>query len=122
MMKSFTTISAATDTREKLKRIADRMGVSQRKCLDILIDEKIHRDKLSRGNARKEFERLDIPDALNQINRRLERMEERGNLKHAIAALWKGMEASLKPMNLKTEAISAKLQVIIDALNKIPSR
>ena len=71
-----TTISADPSVRDDLKQIAEKMGMTQRKCLALIMDEKVHRDKVNSRKKREEFEQLDVPEALNQINRRLEKIEK----------------------------------------------
>ncbi len=107
-------------THEYLKELASKLGISQPKCLAMMVDEKKHRDKLDSKRKAEEFEELDIQTALSQINRRLEKIEKRENPRDTIVSFFRTQETTiLKPMNEMIEAISFKLQEIIDALNNI---
>ena len=118
--KKPTTIAADPQVRDVIKEIARRMDIPQRKCLSIIIDEKIHRDKIAGKRKREELEQLDVPDAINQINRRLEKIEKRENPRDTIVSFFRTQEREiLKPMNAKVESLSAKLDEIITALNSI---
>ena len=101
-----TTISADPSVRDALKQIAEKMGMTQRKCLALIMDEKVHRDKVNSRKKREEFEQLDVPDALNQINRRLEKIEKRENPRDTIVSFFRTQEKEiLKPMSAKVELI-----------------
>ena len=107
-------------TRDALKEMAAKMCIPQGKCLDLLIKEKAHRDKVYNKRKREEFEQLDIPEAINQINRRLETIEKRENPRDTIVSFIKTQERDiLNPMNKRIEAISSTLQEVLDALNNI---
>ena len=107
-------------TRDALKEMAAKMGIPQGKCLELLIEEKVHRDKIYNKKKREEFEQLDIPEAINQINRRLVKIEKRENPRDTIVSFFRTQETTiLKPMNERIETISTKLQEVIDALNNI---
>lgn len=107
-------------TRDALKEMATKMGIPQGKCLELLIEEKVHRDKIYNKKKREEFEQLDIPEAINQINRRLVKIEKRENPRDTIVSFFRTQETTiLKPMNERIETISTKLQEVIDALNNI---
>jgi hypothetical protein len=111
---------ADENTHEYVKNLANKLGISQPKCLAMMIDEKKHRDKLDSKRKAEEFEELDIQTALSQINRRLEKIEKRENPRDTIVSFFRTQETTiLKPMNEMIEAISFKLQEIIDALNNI---
>ena len=57
-----TSIWADKQTRDALKDMADKMGVPQGKCIDLLIKEKIHRDKIYNKRKRKELmNKLPVP-------------------------------------------------------------
>ena len=115
-----TTISADASVRDALKQIAERLGMTQRKCLAFIMDEKVHRDKVNSRKKREEFEQLDVPDALNQINRRLEKIEKRENPRDTIVSFFRTQEKEiLKPMSAKIETIHSKLQDILDALKNL---
>ena len=88
--------------------------------LDLLIKEKVHRDKIYNKRKREEFEQLDVPEAINQINRRLEKIEKRENPRDTIVSFFRTQEREiLKPMSDKIESISATLQEVLDAINNI---
>ncbi len=113
-------LMADENTHEYVKNLANKLGISQPKCLAMMIDEKKHRDKLDSKRKAEEFEELDIQTAMNQINRRLEKIEKRENPRDTIVSFFRTQETNiLKPMNERIETISSKLQEIIDALNKI---
>ena len=115
-----TTISADPSVRDALKQIAEKMGITQRKCLSLIMDEKVHRDKVNSRKKREEFEQLDLPDAINQINHRLEKIEKRENPRDTIVSFFRTQEkVILKPMSDKVELIYSKLQDILDALKSI---
>ncbi len=115
-----TTISADPSVRDALKQIAEKMGITQRKCLSLIMDEKVHRDKVNSRKKREEFEQLDLPDAINQINHRLEKIEKRENPRDTIVSFFRTQEkVILKPMSAKVELIYSKLQDILDALKSI---
>ena len=82
--------------------------------------EKVHRDKVNSRKKREEFEQLDVPDALNQINRRLEKIEKRENPRDTIVSFFRTQEKEiLKPMSAKITNLHSKLQDILDALKSI---
>lgn len=113
-------LMADETTHEYVSNLASKLGISQPKCLAMIVDEKKHRDKLDSKRKAEEFEELDIQTAMNQINRRLEKMEKRENPRDTIVSFFRTQEKIiLKPMNERIETISSKLQEIIDALNKI---
>ena len=115
-----TTISADPSVRDALKQLAEKMGITQRKCLSLIMDEKVHRDKVNSRKKREEFEQLDLPDAINQINHRLEKIEKRENPRDTIVSFFRTQEkVILKPMSAKVELIYSKLQDILDALKSI---
>ena len=115
-----TSLMADGKTHEYVKNLASKLGISQPKCLAMMVDEKKHRDKLDSKRKAEEFEELDIQTAMNQINRRLEKIEKRENPRDTIVSFFRTQETTiLKPMNERIETISSKLQEIIDALNKI---
>ena len=115
-----TTISADPSVRDALKQIAEKMGITQRKCLSLIMDEKVHRDKVNSRKKREEFEQLDLPDAINHINHRLEKIEKRENPRDTIVSFFRTQEkVILKPMSAKVELIYSKLQDILDALKSI---
>ena len=127
-----TTISADPSVRDALKQIAEKMGMTQRKCLAFIMDEKqrkclafimdekVHRDKVNSKKKREEFEQLDVPEALNQINRRLEKIEKRENPRDTIVSFFRTQEKEiLKPMSAKITNLHSKLQDILDALKSI---
>ena len=115
-----TSLMADGKTHEYVKNLASKLGISQPKCLAMMVDEKKHRDKLDSKRKAEEFEELDIQTAMNQINRRLAKIEKRENPRDTIVSFFRTQETTiLKPMNERIETISSKLQEIIDALNKI---
>lgn len=115
-----TSIWTDTQTREALKQLAEKMGVSQGKCLALLIEEKNHRNKVYDKKKREEFENLDIPDAINQINRRLEKIEKRENPRDTIVSFFRTQEKDiLKPMREEIRLLLTKLDNIIEALTKV---
>ena len=94
--------------------------IGQRKCLAFIMDEKVHRDKVNSKKKREEFEQLDVPEALNQINRRLEKIEKRENPRDTIVSFFRTQEKEiLKPMSAKITNLHSKLQDILDALKSI---
>ena len=118
--KNQTSIWTDKQTRDALKEMAEKMGIPQGKCLDLLIKEKVHRDKIYNKRKREEFEQLDVPEAINQINRRLEKIEKRENPRDTIVSFFRTQEREiLKPMSEKIESISATLQEVLDAINNI---
>lgn len=118
--KKQTSIWTDKQTRDALKKMAEKMGIPQGKCLDLLIKEKVHRDKIYNKRKREEFEQLDVPEAINQINRRLEKIEKRENPRDTIVSFFRTQEREiLKPMSEKIESISATLQEVLDAINNI---
>ena len=118
--KKQTSIWTDKQTRDALKEMAEKMGIPQGKCLDLLIKEKVHRDKIYNKRKREEFEQLDVPEAINQINRRLEKIEKRENPRDTIVSFFRTQEREiLKPMSDKIESISATLQEVLDAINNI---
>lgn len=111
---------ADENTHEYVRSLASKLGISQPKCLAMMVAEKKHRDKLDSKRKAEEFEELDIQTAMNQINRRLEKIEKRENPRDTIVSFFRTQETTiLKPMKERIEAISSKLQEIIDALNNI---
>ena len=113
-------LMADKSTHEYVKNLASKLGISQPKCLAMMVDEKKHRDKLDSKRKAEEFEEMDIQTAMNQINRRLEKIEKRENPRDTIVSFFRTQEATiLKPMNERIETIFSKLQEVIDALNKI---
>ena len=118
--KKQTSIWTDKQTRDALKEMAEKMGIPQGKCLDLLIKEKVHRDKIYNKRKREEFEQLDVPEAINQIYRRLEKIEKRENPRDTIVSFFRTQEREiLKPMSEKIESISATLQEVLDAINNI---
>lgn len=118
--KKQTSIWTDKQTRDALKEMAEKMGIPQGKCLDLLIKEKVHRDKIYNKRKREEFEQLDVPEAINQINRRLEKIEKRENPRDTIVSFFRTQEREiLKPMSEKIESISATLQEVLDAISNI---
>ena len=115
-----TTVAADEATRDALKKLAEKMGISQRKCLALVVDEWIHRDTVNQKKKRDEFGNLDTQSALNQIDRRLQRIEKRENPRDTIVSFFKTQEKEiLKPMSLQITTISAKLQETLDAINNL---
>ena len=113
-------LMADENTHDYVRNLASKLGISQPKCLAMMVAEKKHRDKLDSKRKAEEFEELDIQTALSQINRRLEKIEKRENPRDTIVSFFRTQETTiLKPMNERIEAISSKLQEIIDALNNI---
>jgi thymidylate synthase len=107
-------------TRDALKEIAGKMGIPQGKCLELLIKEKVHRDKIYNKKKRDEFEQLDTPEAINQINRRLEKIEKRENPRDTIVSFFRTQERDIfKPMSEKIDRLLATLQEILDAIDNI---
>lgn len=115
-----TTVAADEATRDALKKLAEKMGISQRKCLALVVDEWIHRDTVYQKKKRDEFGSLDTRSALNQIDRRLQKIEKRENPRDTIVSFFKIQEKEiLKPMSLQITTISAKLQETLDAINNL---
>ena len=115
-----TTVAADEATRDALKKLAEKMGISQRKCLALVVDEWIHRDTVNQKKKRDEFGNLDTQSALNQIGRRLQKIEKRENPRDTIVSFFKTQEKEiLKPMSLQITTISAKLQETLDAINNL---
>lgn len=107
-------------THEYVKNLASKLGISQPKCLAMMVDEKIHRDKLERKRKADEFEELDVQTAMNQINRRLEKIEKRENPRDTIVSFFRTQERDIfKPMSEKIDRLLATLQEILDAIDKI---
>ena len=72
------------------------------------------------AKKREEFEQLDVPEALNQINRRLEKIEKRENPRDTIVSFFRTQEKEiLKPMSARIDTLHSKLQDILDALKSI---
>ena len=112
-----TSLMADVKTHEYVKNLASKLGISQPKCLAMMVDEKIHRDKLESRRKADEFEELDVQNAMNQINRRLEKIEKRENPRDTIVSFFKTQERDiLKPMNEKVEALSSRFQELLDAI------
>lgn len=115
-----TTVAADEATRDALKKLAEKMGISQRKCLALVVDEWIHRDTVNQKKKRDEFGNLDTQSALNQIDRRLQKIEKRENPRDTIVSFFKTQEKEiLKPMSLQITTISAKLQETLAAINNL---
>ena len=115
-----TTVAADEATRDALKKLAEKMGISQRKCIALVVDEWIHRDTVNQKKKRDEFSNLDTRSALNQIDRRLQKIEKRENPRDTIVSFFKTQEKEiLKPMSLQITTISAKLQETLDAINNL---
>lgn len=115
-----TTVAADEATRDALKKLAEKMGISQRKCLALVVDEWIHRDTVNQKKKRDEFGNLDTQSALNQIDRRLQKIEKRENPRDTIVSFFKTQEKEiLKPMSLQIATISAKLQETLAAINNL---
>lgn len=115
-----TTVAADEATRDALKKLAEKMGISQRKCLALVVDEWIPRDTVNQKKKRDEFGNLDTQSALNQIDRRLQKIEKRENPRDTIVSFFKTQEKEiLKPMSLQITTISAKLQETLDAINNL---
>ena len=113
-------LMADDKTHEYVKNLASKLGISQPKCLAMLVEEKIHRDKLHSKRKAEEFEELDVQTAMNQINQRLEKIEKRDNPRDTIVSFFRTQETTiLKPMNERIETISSTLQEVLDALNNI---
>ena len=115
-----TTVAADEATRDALKKLAEKMGISQRKCLALVVDEWIHRDTVNQKKKRDELGNLDTQSALNQIDRRLQKIEKRENPRDTIVSFFKTQEKEiLKPMSLQITTISTKLQETLDAINNL---
>ena len=115
-----TTVAADEAARDALKKLAEKMGISQRKCLALVVDEWIHRDTVNQKKKRDEFGNLDTQSALNQIDRRLQKIEKRENPRDSIVSFFKTQEKEIiKPMSLQITTISAKLQETLDAINNL---
>ena len=115
-----TTVAADEATRDALKKLAEKMGISQRKCLALVVDEWIHRDTVNQKKKRDEFGNLDTQSALNQIARRPQKIEKRENPRDTIVSFFKTQEKEiLKPMSLQITTISAKLQETLAAINNL---
>ncbi len=105
---------------EYIKNLASKLGISQLKCFAMIIDEKKHRDKLDSKRKTEEFEDLDIQTAMNQINRRLERIEKRENPRDTIVSFYKTQERDiLNPMKLDVNTALAKLDELLDAIKAV---
>jgi predicted transcriptional regulator len=115
-----TTVAADDATRDALKKLAEKMGISQRKCIALVVDEWIHRDTVNQKKKGDEFGNLDTQSALNQIDRRLQKIEKRENPRDTIVSFFKTQEKEiLKPMSLQITTISAKLQETLAAINNL---
>lgn len=107
-------------THEYVKNLASKLGISQPKCLTMIVDEKKHRDKLDSKRKAEEFAELDIQTALNQINKRIERIEKRENLRDTIVSFFKTQERDiLYPMKLEVNTVLAKLDEVIEAIKAV---
>ena len=85
-----------------------------------MVAEKKHRDKLDSKRKAEEFEELDVQTAMNQINRRLEKIEKRENPRDTIVSFFRTQETTiLKPMHEEIKLLSAKLDSLIEALSKV---
>lgn len=105
---------------EYIKNLASKLGISQPKCLMMIIEEKKHRDKLDSKRKAEEFEGLDIQTALNQINKRLEKIEKRENPRDTIVSFYKTQERDiLNPMKLDVNTSLAKLDELLDAIKAL---
>lgn len=112
-------LAADPKTHEYLKKRASELGISQLKFLSMIIEEKQHRDRLDSKRNAEEFAELDIQTALNQINKRLDRIEKRENPRDTIVSFFKTQEREiLVPMKL---GIDRMLETIEEVLNAIKS-
>lgn len=115
-----TTISADPEAHMTLKHLAKKMGISQRRCLSLILEEKVHKDKIARKKKEEELDHLDVADAINLIYRRLERIEKRENPRDTIVAFFRTQEKDiLRPILSKMELILAIQQEILEALKSI---
>ena len=113
-------LSATPQTHEYVKNLASKLGISQLKCLSIIIEDKKHRDKLDSKRKAEEFAELDIQTAMNQINKRLERLEKRENPRDTIVSFFKTQEREiLIPMKLDVSTVQEKLNELIGAIKTI---
>ena len=113
-------LSATPQTHEYVKSLASKLGISQLKCLTMIIEDKKHRDKLDSKRKAEEFAELDIQTAMNPINKRLERIEKRENPRDTIVSFFKTQEREiLIPMKLDVSAVQEKLNELIDAIKAI---
>ena len=86
----------------------------------MIIEDKKHRDKLDSKRKAEEFAELDIQTAMNQINKRLEKIEKRENPRDTIVSFIKTQEREiLIPMKLDVSAVQEKLNELIDAIKAI---
>ena len=113
-------LAADPKTHEYLKNHASELGISQQKCLSMIIEEKIHRDRLDSKRKAEEFAELDIQTAMNQINKRLDRIEKRENPRDTIVAFFRTQEREiLVPMKLIIERMSDTVEEVLDAIKSI---
>jgi hypothetical protein len=113
-------LMADDTTHEYVRNLASKLGISQLKCLAMMVAEKKHRDKLDSKRKAEEFEELDVQTAMNQINRRLEKIEKRENPRDTIVSFFRTQETTiLKPMHEEIKLLSAKLDSLIEALSKV---
>lgn len=113
-------LAVDTGTHQQIKKLAHNLGISLPKCLKVLVDEKLHRDKIARKKMANEFEELDIQAALNQINRLLQKIEKRENPRDTIVAFFRMQEREiLNPMKLSQEKTAATLEELLNAINKL---
>lgn len=113
---SRTTVSVDPKSRERLKTLAEKLGISQAKCLAMLLDESDHRQRLSKMTKDEMSDtslRKTIPE---QILERLRKME---NHDLVIAHLRRQEREFLNPMQNNLMSISAKLTTIIEVLSHL---
>lgn len=113
-----TSLMADLKTHDYLKKLSSKLGISQTKCLAMIVDEKTHRDKIERKRKAEEFEEFDIVTVINTINQHLEKIEKRENPRDTIVAFFKTQEREiLKPMREEIRLLLIKLDSIIEALS-----
>lgn len=115
-----TSLMADQKTHEYVRELARELGISQTKCLAMIIDEKKHRYKLESKRKAEQFNNLDVQTALNQINARLVKIEKRENPRDTIVSFFRTQEKDiLKPMNEEICVLTTKLDDIIKALSEL---
>lgn len=107
-------------THEYLQNLAGELGISQKQCLAMIIEQKKHRDRLDSKRKAEEFAELDIQTAMNQINKRLDRIEKRENPRDTIVSFFKTQEREIiVPRELSIDRMSGTIEEILDATKSI---
>lgn len=113
-------LAADPKTHEYLKNLASELGIPLKQCLAMIIEQKKHRDRLDSKRKAEEFGDLDIQTAMNQINKRLDRIEKRENPRDTIVSFFKTQEREiLVPMELSIDRMSGTIEEILNAIKSI---